>query len=102
MDELPIYESRRHAKGLWQRYLVYRDRIELRTLFGRFRIKMQDIEDISVSPSLMALMRKGQIGKAAELRAVKADMADFVEHVTLRTKTGVIRNFRFTPEDPAE
>jgi hypothetical protein len=102
MDELPIYESRRHAKGLWQNYRVFRDRVELRSVFGFFRIKMEDIEEISVSPSLMALMAKGQMGKAAEIRAAKLDMADFVEHVVLRTRKGVFRVLRFTPDNPLE
>ncbi len=102
MDELPIYESRRHAKGLWQRYLVFRDRVELRTFFGRFRIKMSDIEEISVSPSIAALIRDKKMGQARELREIKLDSADFAEHVSLRTKGGLLRSFRFTPDDPAE
>jgi hypothetical protein len=102
MDEMPVYESRRSWKNFWQGYAVYRDRIELRSFFGRFRIMMEDVESIEVSPSLSNLIVKGQPGKAAELRSMKMDFADFCEHVALRTRKGMFRVFRFTPEEPSE
>jgi hypothetical protein len=100
MDELPIYESKRTAAGLWQRYLVFRDRVELRTLFGRFRLPFESIVSIDVSPPLLKVMARGQMSK--ELRAIKLDCADLVEHVCVQSSRGVIRYYRFTPDDPKE
>ena len=97
--EPPLYESRRLPKNLWQRYGVYRDRIELVSWFGRFRIRFEDVVAIELSESLVRSMAKGQMGT---LRGMKLDWADFIPHVEVRTSRGAIRSFRFTPDDPHE
>ncbi|HSI73008.1 MAG TPA: hypothetical protein VK934_07505, partial [Fimbriimonas sp.] len=99
-DELPIYESKKTTRGLWQRYLVFRDHVELRTMFGIYRLRFQDIDSIEISPPLTTLLRQGKVAK--ELRAMKLDFADMVEHVCIGTSRGLIRFYRFTPDDPKE
>jgi hypothetical protein len=100
--ELPIYESRRTPAGLWQGYFVYREMIELRTIFGIFRLSYADIEEITVSPPIMTLLRQGKFKETGDLRSLKTDMADMKEHVVVKMRSGVMRSYRFTPENPQE
>jgi hypothetical protein len=90
MADTVVYASSRSARGLWQRHLVYADRVELGTLFGRMVVPLDHIEDIWVRGPLW-----GGLG-AGSWRAVKLDWADVYEHVALDKSGGWFRTVHFT------
>lgn len=100
MSSTPIYTSKSTVKSLWQEYRIYDDHLEFDTLFGKMEIPFSDIEQAEVSESEIKGMFKGDL----HLRytpALKLDWANFVEHVVLDKREGVLRHILFTPEDPA-
>jgi hypothetical protein len=109
LDELPIYESRRTPAGMWQRYLVFRDRVELRTVFGIFRIPLDEIVAIEKMGPLMSggFTKPRDEGPAGSRRlidpqaalALKLDWADVTNHVLIQRRRGPFKYLRFTPDD---
>ena len=95
MADTARYTSLRSARGLWQRHLVYTDRVELGTLFGRMVVPLDEVEDIWVCGPLW-----GGLG-GGSLRAVKLDWADVYEHVAMNKSGGWFRTVHFSPPDPA-
>jgi hypothetical protein len=96
LDEQPLHESRRMAKNLWQSYRIFRDRIELRTWFGRYTIPFDWVESVEISESLMKkLFTRGSL----KFRGVKLDFADLAPHVVVHTNRGLLRSYHFTPDD---
>jgi hypothetical protein len=97
MSKQPLYVSQRTARGLWQQYRVYADRIELPSIafFHTMVISFEDIEKIEVIGPLVR-----EIFKRGPRLGVKLDIADFNKHVALRKKSGIMRDFHFTPDDP--
>jgi len=104
VSESPLYTSRPTVKSIWQEYRVYADRIELDTLFfGTIRVPLEDVSAVSVRPAgvIFDLVR-GDYGLKDMLRTLKLDWADLSQHVTVERDSGIFRQFRLTPEDPAE
>jgi hypothetical protein len=94
LEETPIYESRRFLGNLWGRYLVYRDRIELRSMVGVFRIPYPDLVRIDRrGPGLKGLR------EAKSLAGIKLDCSDLVPHLLLERRSGMAKFIRFTPDD---
>jgi hypothetical protein len=94
-SEPPIYSSRRTAAGLWQSYAVYRDRLELRTAVGIFKIPLGDIISIERRPPGI----KSFATQPNSLIAIKLDVSDFYDHVLLNRKSGLFKWIRFIPDD---
>jgi hypothetical protein len=99
MDDLPLYESRRSAKNLWQTYRVFEDRVELRTMFGRFQIPIEQIESVEI---LRPLIVSWPYRRFRDLLGIKLDWADMARHVVVRKKSGKLINFHFTPDNLEE
>ena len=100
----PLYVSRPTLTSVWQEYRLYPDRLELDMhLFGTVRVPLADVSAVSVRPAgvIFDLVR-GDYGLGDMLRTLKLDLADLSEHVTIERETGLFRQFRVTPEDPAE
>lgn len=100
----PLYVSRPTLKSVWQEYRVYTDRVELDMhLFGTLRVPLENVSAVSERPAgvIFDLLR-GDYGLKDMLRTLKLDLADLSPHVTIERETGVFRQFRLTPEDPAE
>jgi hypothetical protein len=95
MADTAVYTSSRSAGSLWQRYVVYADRVELGTLFGRMVVPLDQVEDIWVCGPLW-----GGLG-GGSWRGVKLDLADVREHVALDKSGGWFRTVHFSPPDPA-
>lgn len=100
----PLYLSRPTVKSVWQEYRVYPDRVELDMhLFGTVKVPLADISGVSVRPAGVVFdLFRGDYGLKELLRTVKLDLADLNEHVTIERDKGTFRQFRLTPEDPAE
>jgi len=99
MCEEPLYESRRLFRNLWQKYLIYTDRVELRSYGGKKVISADDILGVEVcsAPVIGDLFR----GKGfAYSFALKMDLADFFRHVAIYRRSGWIKHIRITPDDP--
>lgn len=95
----PLYMSKRLLRNLWQQYRIYSDRIELRSCVGRKVIWAEDIIEVQVRPPIVIgdlFRRKGW----ARSFALKLDLADFFHHVAIHRRSGWIKHFRFTPDDP--
>lgn len=100
MNETPIYASKSIAKNLWQEYLIYEDRLEINTLFGRMPVPFEHIERVDVSGSEIKGLLRGNLHLKNFRPALKVDWANFLEHVVLDKSEGYIRRILFTPDDP--
>jgi hypothetical protein len=99
VSHTPIYTSKSTIKSLWQEYRIYDDHLEFDTLFGQMDIPFDDIEQAEVSASEMQGLFKGDL-HLRYMPALKLDWANFVEHVVVDKREGLLRHILFTPEDP--
>jgi hypothetical protein len=101
--EEPLYVSKPTFKSLWQEYRLYPDRIELDTRpWGTVRVPLSDLKGVSIRPPVVIFdLFRGDYGLKELMLAPKLDLADLNEHVSLE-KTGFWKQFRITPEDPAQ
>lgn len=100
MDEAPIYTSASTLKSIWQEYRIYSDRLEFDTKFGRMTIPFENVERVEVLDADTTALLRGELRLKNFRPALKIDWANFVEHVVLDTKKGLVRRILFTPEDP--
>lgn len=101
MNDKPIYTSRSTNKSIWQEYLIYNDRIEFNTLFGKMTVPFDHIERVNVAESdLKRLLTRCDLQLKNFRPALKLDWANFLEHVVLDKSEGKIRRILFTPDDP--
>jgi len=100
--ESPIYNSESKAKNLWQRYSIFSDGVEFKTLFGTISIPFEHIESVEVHRSDVEGLLKGDLGLKDFKPALKLDWANFTEHVVVDKKDGFCKRFLFTPDDPEE
>lgn len=103
-NEQPIFVSKPTAKSLWQEYRLYPDRLVLEMhLYGPVTVPLSDISGIAMRPAGVIFdLFRGDYGFKEMLRTVKLDLADLNPHVTVEKDTGFWRQFRITPENPAE
>jgi hypothetical protein len=99
--EFPMFVSNRTFKSTGQKYLIFRDRLELRTiLFGTFTINFVDLERVELRQQNVKIMWK-ELWKYKTLHyALKLDLADFYEHLGVYKKSGWVKLLLFTPENP--
>lgn len=100
MNETPIYISQPSFKNLWNEYRVYPDRLELKVhiYLRTFVIPLSKVVDISVSgPLALQLLKRDTYRGGLPL---KLDLTDFYNNVALRRSFGLMRQLRFTPDDP--
>ena len=102
MGETPVYTSASTVKSLWQEYLIYDDRVEFDTHFGRMTIPFDQIERVDVSESEVRGLVKGDLHLKGFRPALKLDWANFLEHVVIDKDEGFVRRVLFTPENPTE
>lgn len=102
-SEKPLYVSKPTLKSFWREYRLFADRLELDTLpWGRVVVPLSDIKAVSIRPALVIFdLVRGDYGLGEMMKTVKLDMADLNEHVALE-KTGFWKQFRITPDDPAD
>jgi hypothetical protein len=89
----PIYISEPWARSLWNRYLIYEDRIELKSwlLFKNLSIARDDLVAIEIfKPPVIR----------TKFWALKLDWAGLYDHVRIVRKTGWFKHLRFTPMNP--
>jgi hypothetical protein len=103
-SEPPLYASRPCLKSVWQEYRIFPDHLELDLhLFGTIRVPLEDVTRVSVRPpGVIFDVVRGDYGLKDMLRTLKLGWADLTEHVSVERETGIFRQFRLTPEDPAE
>ncbi|MHA2168629.1 MAG: hypothetical protein ACXAB7_01825 [Candidatus Kariarchaeaceae archaeon] len=100
-----IYESKRKLRNLWQSYKIYDDRIELRfwLLLKTLHVRRDEINWIEVRPPIVIFDKLRKRYRLRDLfRAVKLDFADFSNHVVIELNRKIIKQYRFTPDDPQE
>ncbi|MBS3750344.1 MAG: hypothetical protein KGY39_02440 [Anaerolineales bacterium] len=101
MNNKPISTSKSTNKSIWQEYLIYNDRIEFNTLFGKMTVPFDHIERVNVAESdLKRLLTRCDLQLKNFRPALKLDWANFLEHVVLDKSEGKIRRILFTPDDP--
>jgi hypothetical protein len=91
MSDKPIYSSPSSAKGLWQEYFIYSDRIELKTHLGTLVVPFSEIETVEVRESDVKGLMRGELQLKNFRPALKLDWANFVEHVVIDKSEGKIR-----------
>ncbi len=95
MNDTPLCQSQRTAKGLWQEYRIYRDRVELQSWFllHTLVIPAGEITSIEVRPSIFS-------GAKGFIWGIKLDNCDLCRHVLLTKKSGLFNRIGFSPDDP--
>jgi hypothetical protein len=95
MNDNPVYTSKRTAKGLWQQYRIYRDRLELQSwcLFHTVVVPVNEIQAVEVRPSLFS-------GVKGIVWGIKLDNCNFCRHVLLIKKSGLFKRIGFSPDEP--
>ena len=99
ITDFPLYVSEGGFKSLWQKYLVYNDRLVLKTLLRTIAIPFNEVEKTEIHPPNIKLIFKGVWFSKQFTPAIKLDLADLYEHLALYKKSGVIRIVLFTPEN---
>jgi len=105
MIDTPLYTSKRTAKGLWQQYRIYRDRIELQSwiLLHTIVLPTDEIQAVKVRPSVLDGLLGFTWGKKKDFRdmwGIKIDFCDLCRHVLLRKKFGLFNAIGFSPDEP--
>ncbi|MEW5980917.1 MAG: hypothetical protein AB1806_00945 [Acidobacteriota bacterium] len=97
--ELPVYVAPRTWLTLGQEYRVYPDRVELGTWLGRLVIPFESLVEIDVRrPVVIADAFRSR--SWAYFFALKVDLADFTDHVSIVRTGALLPNVRFNPVDP--
>ena len=101
-DQQPLHVSKCTARGLWQEYRIFDDRVELLTHFGTMTVPFDEIERAEVQDSdIKGWGKQGQLHLRNFRPALKIDWANFHEHVVLDKTGGPLHRVKFTPDDPA-
>ena len=100
MAEKPDYISTSTLKSIWQEYRIFGDRLEFDTKFGRITIPFENVERVEVLDADTKALLRGDLRLKNFRPAIKIDWANFMEHVVLDKKEGLVRRILFTPEDP--
>ncbi|MCP4897256.1 MAG: hypothetical protein GY906_09830 [bacterium] len=100
-----VYVSRGWKGSLGQEYRLCSDHIELRfgLLLKTYTIPLTDVERIQVVDGGLALITdvfRGATSFMSIFWVLVLDTAAFRRHVLLETRSGSLRFFRFTPENP--
>jgi hypothetical protein len=90
-----LYESKATSKSIWNTYKIFDDRIELQFRLFLTKIVISKDEFVSVDVYKPPVIR-------TTFWALKMDLADLYTHVGIERKQGILKNFRFTPENPQE
>jgi hypothetical protein len=95
MNDTPLYASKRTAKSLWQRYCIYRDRLELQSwiLLHTVVVPIDEFQAIEVHPSVFS-------GQKGLTWGIKIDCCDLCRHVLLKRKSGLFKGIGFSPDEP--
>jgi len=95
MKETPLYTSTRTIKNLWQRYRIYKDRLELQSwlLFHSIIVQRNEIQAVEVRPSVFS-------GRKGFAWGIKMDNSDLCRHVLLERKSGLFKRIAFSPDNP--
>lgn len=99
------FVSRGWSGSLGQEYRVSSERIELRfrLLFKTYAIPLLEIARIRVVDGGIELLGdviRGESSLLSIFWVLVLDTAAFRRHVLLETRSGGLRYFRFTPQDP--
>ncbi len=100
MEDYPIYSSKGTFRSLWQKYHIYRNRLELNTfLLGKFVVNFEEIDRIELRPSNLTLMGAFFRGKRPFEMGIKLDLSDFYENLAIYKNNGFIKFFLIIPDD---
>jgi len=99
-----LYVSKPTVMSFWSSYRIYADRLELDTkLFGLIEVPFEHLERFEMRPPMVIFdLFRGDHGLKQTGRSAKLDLADLAEHIAIERDTGLFRQLRLTPEDPAE
>ncbi len=102
----PIYLSSPAEKGIGRSYAVFPDRVELvfKIIDERISIPARDLVSVTLIPGgireILVGTLKGRYPIMSLIWALNFDMGVFRRHILLRARKGLVRYFRFTPQDP--
>ena len=102
----PIYISNAAEKGIGRSYAVFPDRVELafKIIDERISIPAQDLVSVTfVTGGIREILLgtlKGRYPMMSLIWVLTFDLGIFKRHLLLRARRGLIRYFRFTPQNP--
>jgi len=100
IKDFPIYSSKGTFRSLWQKYHIFRDRVELNTfLLGKFVVYFEDIDRTEIRPSNLSLIGKFFRGERPFVMGIKLDLSDFCENLAIYKNKGFIKFFLFIPDN---
>jgi hypothetical protein len=100
VNDQPIYSSKGNFRNLWQKYHIFRDRVELNThLLGRFVINFEDLDRVEIRKSNLSQWGAFFRGKVPFVMGVKLDLSDFYENLGIYKNKGFVKLFVVIPDD---
>ena len=102
MSDKAIYTSDSTIGSLWQKYEIFEDKVVFHTHLGDLEISFDNIAAVKASESDVKGLFTGTLELKSLVPALKIDWANFVEHVVIDKREGMIKRLLFTPENPAE
>ncbi len=100
IQEFPIYSSKGTFRSLWQKYEIFRDRLELNTfLLGKFVINFEDIDRAEFRSANLTLIGAFFRGERPFVMGIKLDLSDFYKSLAIYKNKGFIKLFLIIPDD---
>ncbi len=106
LPQNPIYTSTAPGKGIGKSYSVFPDRVELafKIIDETISIPARDLVSVTLVPGgireILLGTLKGRYPIMSLVWVLTFDTGVFKRHILLRTKVGLVRYFRFTPQEP--
>ncbi|HEX2897698.1 MAG TPA: hypothetical protein VHP63_06580 [candidate division Zixibacteria bacterium] len=99
-NDYPIYSSKGNFRNLWQKYHIFRDRVELNThLLGKFVINFEDLDRVVIRKSNLSQWGVFFRGKVPFVMGVKLDLSDFYDNLGIYKIKGFVKLFVVIPDD---
>jgi hypothetical protein len=96
----PIYSSQGTFRNLWQKYHIFRDRLELNThLLGKFVIHFDDLDKVVIRKSNLSQWGAFFRGEVPFVMGIKLDLSDFYENLGIYKTKGFVKLIVVIPDD---
>lgn len=100
VNDQPIYSSKGNFRNLWQKYHIFRDRVELNThLLGKFVIYFEDLDKVVIRKSNLSQWGAFFRGEVPFVMGIKLDLSDFYGNLGIYKTNGFVKLIVVIPDD---
>lgn len=99
ITDFPLYTSEGGLKSLWQKYIIYPDKLVLKTLLRTITISYDEFDKAEIRPPNIKVMLNFNFFAQNFKLALKLDFVDFNEHLAINKKSGTYKILLITPDN---